>query len=76
MVASEQRQGAAPDGLRTRQAGMVHFHLLSRRMPSLLETRDRMRTKGKAPKTILIALARQLLVILGAVPRKGTLLAA
>ena len=32
--------------------------------------RDRMRAKGKAPKTILIAVARQLLVILNAMIRK------
>ncbi|OMJ30583.1 IS110 family transposase [Sphingomonas sp. Sph1(2015)] len=32
--------------------------------------RDRMRAKGKAPKTILIAIARQLLVILNAMIRK------
>lgn len=33
--------------------------------------RDRMRIKGNAPKTILIAVARQLLVILNAMVRKG-----
>jgi transposase len=32
--------------------------------------RDRMRAKGKAPKTILLAVARQLLVILNAMIRK------
>ncbi len=34
--------------------------------------RDRMRAKGKAPKTILIAVARQLLVIINAMLRSGT----
>ena len=38
--------------------------------------RDRMREKGKAPKTILIAVARQLLVIINAMLRNGTPLVA
>jgi len=42
----------------------------SRRIPVLTAMRDRMRAKGKAPKTILIAVARQLLVILNAMIRK------
>jgi len=43
----------------------------SRRVPVLTAMRDRMRAKGKAPKTILIAVARQLLVILNAMIRSG-----
>ncbi|KXV36457.1 hypothetical protein AD940_00035, partial [Gluconobacter thailandicus] len=42
----------------------------SRRMPTLIAMRDRMRAKGKASKTILIAVARQLLVILNAMIQK------
>jgi transposase len=42
----------------------------SRRIPVLTAMRDRMRAKGKAPKTILIAVARKLLVILNAMFRK------
>jgi transposase len=42
----------------------------SRRIPVLTAMRDRMRAKGKSPKTILIAVARQLLVILNAMIRK------
>jgi len=42
----------------------------SRRIPVLTAMRDRMRAKGKPPKTILIAVARQLLVILNAMIRK------
>jgi len=42
----------------------------SRRIPVLIAMRDRMLAKGKAPKTILIAVARQLLVILNAMIRK------
>ncbi len=38
--------------------------------------RDRMRARGKAPKTILVAVARQLLVIPNAMLRNGTPLAA
>ncbi|MDQ1159612.1 transposase [Sphingomonas sp. SORGH_AS 950] len=41
-----------------------------RRIPVLTSMRDRMRAKGKAPKTILIAVARQLFVILNAMIRK------
>jgi transposase len=36
----------------------------SRRVPMLRAMRERMKAAGKAPKTILIAIARQLLVIL------------
>ena len=44
---------------------------LSRRVPALIAMRDRMRAEGKASKTILIAIARQLLVILNAMIQKG-----
>ena len=54
----------AQDGLDLRVA------LEARRIPVLTAMRDRMRAKGKAPKTILIAVARQLLVILNAMIRK------
>lgn len=41
----------------------------SRLIPTLAAMRQRLREKGKAPKTILIAVARQLLVILNAMVR-------
>lgn len=41
----------------------------SRRIPQLVAMRERMKAAGKAPKTILIAAARQLLVILNAMMR-------
>jgi len=41
----------------------------ARRIPSLVAMRDRMRAAGKAPKTVLIAIARQFLVILNAMIR-------
>lgn len=41
----------------------------SRRIPQLAAMRERMKAAGKAPKTILIAAARQLLVILNAMMR-------
>jgi len=40
-----------------------------RRIPQLIAMRERMKAAGKAPKTILIAAARQLLVILNAMMR-------
>lgn len=40
-----------------------------RRIPQLAAMRERMKAAGKAPKTILIAAARQLLVILNAIMR-------
>lgn len=40
-----------------------------RRIPALIALRERMRAAGKAPKTILIAAGRQLLVILNAMIR-------
>ena len=41
----------------------------TRRIPQLAALRERMKAAGKAPKTILIAAARQLLVILNAMMR-------
>ena len=43
----------------------------NRRMPSLVALRRRMRAAGSAPKSILIAAGRQLLVILNAMIRSG-----
>jgi len=40
-------------------------------VPALNAMCDRMRVKGKAPKTILIAVASQLLVIFNAMIQKG-----
>ena len=40
-----------------------------RRIPKLAALRERMQAAGKAPKTIIIAAARQLLVILNAMMR-------
>jgi len=40
-------------------------------VPALVTMRDKMRAKGKAPKTILIAISRHLLVILNAMVQKG-----
>jgi transposase len=48
----------------------------SRRIPSLVAMRNRMRHKGKAPKTIVIAVARQPFVLLTATLRSGTPLTA
>lgn len=42
----------------------------TRRIPVVTAMRDRMRAKGKAPKTILIAVARQPLAVLNAMIRK------
>ncbi len=56
---------------KVREAPYIAALNSSRRIPSLTAMRDRMRQKGKAPKTILIAVARQLLVILNAMIRSG-----
>ena len=48
----------------------------SRRMPRFVAMPDRMPQKSKAPKTILIAAARKLLIILKAMLRNRTPLAA
>ena len=57
---------------KVREALYIAALTASRRVPALTAMRDRMRQKGKAPKTILIAVARQLLVILNAMLRTGT----
>ena len=57
---------------KVREALYIAALSASRRIPALTAMRDRMRLKGKAPKTILIAIARQLLVIINAMIRKQT----
>lgn len=54
---------------KVREALYIAALSASRRIPSLIAMRQRMKDKGKAPKTILIAIARQLLVILNAMIR-------
>lgn len=54
---------------RLREALYIAALNASRRVPALVNLRDRLREKGKAPKTILIAVARQLLVIMNAMIR-------
>ena len=54
---------------RVREALYIAALSASRRIPSLIAMRDRMNAAGKAPKTILIAVARQLLVIINAMIR-------
>ena len=49
-----------------REALYIAVLTASRRVPSFVTMRDRMRERGKAPKTILIAVARRLLVIITA----------
>ena len=61
---------------KVREALYIAALTASRRIPNLMAMRDRMRAKGKAPKTILIAVARQLLVIINAMLRNGTPLTA
>ncbi|WP_454918635.1 IS110 family transposase [Xanthobacter sediminis] len=56
---------------KVREALYIATLSASRRVPALTAMRDRMRLKGKAPKTILIAVARQLLVIINAMIRKA-----
>ncbi|MCQ9156935.1 transposase [Acidomonas methanolica] len=56
---------------KVREALYIAALSASRRVPALIAMRDRMRAKGKAPKTILIAAARQLPVILYAMIQKG-----
>lgn len=60
-------------GGRRRVREVLYIAALSatRRVPALVALRDRMRAAGKAPKTILIAAARHLLVILNAMIRSG-----
>ena len=54
---------------KVREALYIAALSASRRRPSLVAMRHRMKAAGKAPKTILIAIARQLLVILNAMIR-------
>lgn len=54
---------------KVREALYIAALSASRRIPALKAMRERMREAGKAPKTILIAVARQLLVILNAMIR-------
>lgn len=56
---------------KVRQALYIAALTGARRIPVLSLMRDRMRAAGKAPKTILIAVARQPLVILNAIIRKN-----
>lgn len=56
---------------RVREALYIAALTATRRIPSLIALRQRMRAAGKAPKTILIAAGRQLLVILNAMIRSG-----
>lgn len=51
---------------KVREALYIAALSASRRVPTLIAMRERMRAAGKAPKTILIAIGRQLLVILNA----------
>ena len=55
---------------KVRQAFYIAALSASRRVPMLKAMRVRMKAAGKAPRTILIAIARQLLVILNAMIRK------
>jgi len=48
---------------KVREALYIAALSASRRMPHLIAMRDRMKAAGKAPKTVLIAVAHQLLVI-------------
>ncbi len=57
-------------GLRRGRLYSPDFNPIEKAVARLKAMRDRMRAKGKAPKTILIAVARQLLVILNAMIRK------
>lgn len=54
---------------KVREALYIAALTATRRIPALIAMRDRMRAAGKAPKTILIAAGRQLLVILNAMMR-------
>lgn len=52
-----------------REALYIAALTATRQVPALVAMRERMRAAGKAPKTILIAAARQLLVIINAMIR-------
>jgi transposase len=56
---------------KVREALYIAALSASRSVPALKALRQRMRDAGKAPKTILIAVGRQLLVILNAMIRTG-----
>lgn len=56
---------------RVREALHIAALSASRSVPAPKALRDRMRAAGKAPKTALIAVARQLLVMLNAIIRTG-----
>ncbi|ANH06880.1 transposase (plasmid) [Shinella sp. HZN7] len=56
---------------KVREALYIAALTATRRVPTLIAMRDRMRAAGKAPKTILIAAGRQLLVILNAMIRSN-----
>lgn len=56
---------------KVREALYIAALSASRRVPLLIAMRDRMKAAGKAPKTVLIAVARQLLVIINAKIRNG-----
>jgi len=57
---------------KVREALYIAALSASRRIPALIAMRQRMKEKGKAPKTILIAVGRQLIVILNAMIRNRT----
>jgi len=54
---------------KVREALYVAALTAARRIPALQRMRDRLKVKGKPPKAVLIACARQLLVILNAMVR-------
>ena len=56
---------------RVREALYIAALSAARRIPALIAMRDRLREAGKAPKTALIAVARQLLVVLNAMLRSN-----
>lgn len=56
---------------KVREALYIAALTATRRIPALIALRERMRAAGKAPKTILIAAGRQLLVILNAMIRNN-----
>lgn len=57
---------------RVREALYLAALSAARLVPTFARMRDRLRAAGKAPKTILIAIARRLLVVLNAMLRDGT----
>ena len=61
---------------KVREALYIAALTASRRVPALARMRDRLKAKGKPPKAVLIACARQLLVILNAMVRDAKPLAA